>query len=376
MDFSFTDDQSAIRDLAEKIFSNRIGENYWRDTFSAGEGFDRALWTTLGQAGLTGICVPEAYGGSDMGFVELCLILEAQGRFLAPVPLYAGIVLGGLPLAKFGSTVQKQAYLPGLADGSLLITTVLSETLISGGDSFVTATKQDDGWSLNGTVGNVSYGCEADIILVQACLGEASTVFIIPRDSAGLQRESQDVMNGEPCGILTFNGVCAGDDFILGAVGEGRRVMDWLRQRAVTALSAIQLGVAREALRRTAEYTTERMQFDRAVGSFQSVAHRAADAYIDVEAMNATLWRAAWCLAAGQKDDHAIETARWWACEGGHRVAHSAQHLHGGIGSDIEYPIHRYFLWAKQLEFAADGAHPTLARLGEVICNSDKEIRS
>ena len=135
-------------------------------------------------------------------------------------------------------------------------------------------------------------------------------------------------------------------------------VLGWILARATTGLSALQLGVADRALRITADYTTERKQFDRPIGSFQAVHQRAADAYIDVEAMRLTLWQAAFRLAREEPADAEVAVAKFWASEGGHRVAYAAEHLHGGIGADIDYPIHRYYLWARQIQLTlGSGAH-------------------
>ena len=140
-------------------------------------------------------------------------------------------------------------------------------------------------------------------------------------------------------------------------------------------LCAIQLGVAEEALRRTAEYITQRKQFNRPIATFQGVTMRAADAYIDIECMRSTLYQAAWRLSAGLSAGPEVAAARWWACRGGQRVVHTAQHLHGGIGSDVDYPIHRFFLWSKQLELMLGGASQQLARLGRMLVGDEAPPR-
>ena len=152
-----------------------------------------------------------------------------------------------------------------------------------------------------------------------------------------------------------------------GNPGAGGAIVHWLEERALTALAALQLGVAEEALRRTAEYTTERKQFGRPIGSFQSVSLRVADAYIDVEAMRSTLWRAIWKVSTEGSAALEVSAAKWWACRGGHRVVHSAQHLHGGIGADIDYPIHRYLLWSRQIELTLGGASQQLSKIGSLL---------
>ena len=134
--------------------------------------------------------------------------------------------------------------------------------------------------------------------------------------------------------------------------------------RGTLGVCATQLGVTEEALRRTAEYAGQRVQFERPIATFQAVGHRCADAYIDVEGIRLTLWQAAWRVAAGLPAATEIEVAKLWAAEGGHRVAHTAVHIHGGMGVAIEYPIHRYFVAAKQTEFMLGGATEQRLRIG------------
>ena len=163
---------------------------------------------------------------------------------------------------------------------------------------------------------------------------------------------------------LTLEGVAVAATEILGDPERGAEIVAWLTQRAVTASCAVQAGVSERALRMTAEYTTGRMQFDRPVGSFQAVHMRAGDAFIDVEAMQLTWWDAAWRLEAGQPADDEVAIAKYWAAEAGQRVGYATQHLHGGIGIDVDYPLHRYYLWAKQIELTLGSAAVQLERIG------------
>ena len=192
-------------------------------------------------------------------------------------------------------------------------------------------------------------------------------VFVLDPGAAGVAIERQKTTNREPQGRLTLDGATVSADAVLGDAARGAHVVAWIVDRALVGLCALQLGVAEEALRRTAEYTSQRKQFDRAIATFQGVALRAADAYIDVECMRSTLLQAAWRISTGRPARPEIAAARWWACRGGGRVVHTAQHLHGGIGSDVDYPIHRFFLWSKQIELALGGASHHLERLGAML---------
>jgi 3-oxocholest-4-en-26-oyl-CoA dehydrogenase beta subunit len=147
-------------------------------------------------------------------------------------------------------------------------------------------------------------------------------------------------------------------------------VTAWMLDRALVGLCATQVGVAEGALRMAADYTSERQQFGRPLSTFQGVALKAADAYVDTEAMRVTLWQAAWRLTAGLDAAKEVLVAKWWAAEGGQRVVHITQHLHGGMGADVDYPVHRYFLWGKQIEDTLGGASAQLARLGQALAEA------
>ena len=143
-------------------------------------------------------------------------------------------------------------------------------------------------------------------------------------------------------------------------------------EAGITKLEVVRyyLAVAEGALRMAADYTSERQQFGRPLSTFQGVALKAADAYIDTEAMRVTLWQAAWRLTAGLDATREVMVAKWWAAEGGQRVVHITQHLHGGMGADVDYPVHRYFLWGKQIEDTLGGASAQLARLGRALAEA------
>jgi alkylation response protein AidB-like acyl-CoA dehydrogenase len=190
-------------------------------------------------------------------------------------------------------------------------------------------------------------------------------VFLVSPSDAGVTVEAQQLTDFAPAGRLVLEGVVLDDDRVLG----GASVVGWLVARATVGLCAAQVGVIERALEMTAEHARNRVQFGRPIGSFQAVAQRLADAYIDVEAARLTMWQAAWLLDCGREADAdlAVATAKFWAAEAGHRVAHTAVHVHGGMGIDVSYPVHRYFTAATQNEFALGGATAQLRRIGAVL---------
>ena len=369
MDFSFTEDQEAVRELASQIFSDHAEPERLRRVETSPEGIDRELWRALATANLLGITLPEDQDGSDLGLIATSLLLEEQGRNLSPVPLLATLVLGALPIAEFGSNRQKRRWLPGVSSGEIILSAALGEAAACDpARPRVTATRDGSDWRLEGEKICVPAGHLAERILVPARTGEnAVGVFLLDPRAAAVELERQQTTNREAQVRLVLSGARVSADDVLGDALGGVAIVEWMEARALVGLCAIQVGVAEAALRRTAEYTAVRKQFGRPIGAFQGVSLRAADAYIDVEAMRSTLWQAAWRLDSGRPAAVEVRTAKWWACRGGQRVAHTAQHLHGGIGSDVDYPIHRYLLWSKQLELTLGGAAPQLARLGRLV---------
>jgi len=196
-------------------------------------------------------------------------------------------------------------------------------------------------------------------------------VFCVEPADPGVTAEPQELTDGPGFACVSLDGTELGQDRLLASAQE--TVAAWLADRALIGVCAVQLGVAERALELTAEHARSREQFGRPIGAFQAVAQRLADAYIDVEAIRLTMWQAAWRLDAGLPADEEIATAKFWAAEGGHRVAHTAVHIHGGVGVDTSHPLHRYFTAAKQNEFALGGATAQLRRLGEVIRSSASE---
>ncbi|MCW6534183.1 acyl-CoA dehydrogenase family protein [Sphingomonas lycopersici] len=371
MDFALTEDQASLRDLAAQILSDNSNDDSLRAFAKDDRPYDAALWQTLAEAGLLGVAVPDAHGGLGQGMIELGLLLEEQGRTLAPLPLHATLVTGALPIAAFGSAAQ-QAILPRVAAGEAILTAALEE--VGNHDParpMLRATRSGNGWTLDGVKTAVPYGAQAERILVPATSEEGVIVFLIDPATPGIEIGAQRTTSSEPQAQITFRAAQADD--VLGSAAQGADIARWIVDHARAGLAALQVGICAEALRRTAAYSSERIQFDRPLGGMQAVQHRVADGFIDVEAMRSTALRAAWLLDQGIVAPAEIETAKYWAAIGGHRVSHSAQHLHGGLGADMDYPIHRYFLAAKQVELALGGAQPMLAAIGRAIAAGDTQ---
>jgi alkylation response protein AidB-like acyl-CoA dehydrogenase len=370
MDFSFSEEQEAVRDLAGRIFTDLATNERLRELENEPDGdyFDRKLWSELAAAGLLGIALPEEVGGAGLGFVETGLIVEATGNSAAYVPAVETLAAAAPGIAHFGTEAQVQRWLPGVVAGDTVITTALVELGGVPTSPSVLAERTGEGWTLSGTKACVPSGMVADAVLVPARVEPDSVaVFIVETSAPGVTRERQTTNTGQPEALITLAGTPVAADAVLGTVDDGRTVVEWLVQRSTAALALAQAGAAAAALALTAEYTKTREQFGKPIATFQAVGQRAADAYVDTEAIRLTAWQAAWRIAEGLPADKEVAVAKFWAADGGQRVVHAAVHLHGGVGVDREYPLHRFFLMTKHIELTLGGATDHLLQLGATL---------
>lgn len=303
MDFTLTEAQRELAALTRKILDSS-------DT----------PWTDLVKSGV----VPES--PDELGVLEQCAVLVELGRAVAAVP-YLPAMVASSALASFGTPEHRSRFTPG---------TVLSVAL-----------SESDGVKTT-----VPFATTASAFLVP----HDSQVFLV--DAGELEITPQELVDGSDAGSFTFSG---GGSAVPGLTA------DWLVTRYTLGLCALQLGVTERALELTAGHARTRVQFDRPIGSFQAVAQRLADAYIDVAAIRLTLWQAAWRVSEGLDADAEVATAKFWAADAGHRVAHTAVHVHGGTGIDMSHDVHRYFTAAKRNEFELGGATAQLLKLSAAL---------
>jgi 3-oxocholest-4-en-26-oyl-CoA dehydrogenase beta subunit len=359
VDFTFSEEQETVGKVARQLFEHRATPEHLTELESGDVRYDAELWNGLASADLLGIALPESVGGSGGGFLELGVLLSEVGFSVAPVPVYATLVLGADTIARHGDSVLQQRYLPGVIDGNTILTAALVEPGNSDPTTPRTTARSDgDSWRLDGSKELVPAAQLAAAVVVSAQTEDGPGLFVVDTDGVAVTP------------VLTTNGEPHADVDLTGAIGhrliehDGGNIVGSLYNRALVGLCAIQIGVVERALKLAASYTSEREQFGRPIGSFQAVQQRLADAFIDVEAIRWTTWHAAWLIAQGRPADREAAIAKFWAAEAGARVAASAQQVHGGMGIDITYPLSRYFLWAKQNELALGSASQQLARLG------------
>ena len=346
MDFNLNEDQIAFADSAKALFADFCSPEQQVAYEAADAGYMQALWQQCVDNGLTAIILPEAAGGLEQGMTELMAVLVEQGRALAQVPL-AQQQLAAQAVALFGSAAAQAAI-----EGKLLTLGVDAVNLQLAGDK------------ASGIVGAVPFADSADAALLLAQEAGQTRVVLVDLQAAGVGRTAG--RNQAQTGVAQIK-----------LDGATVQVLDaaawvWLQPRVIAALAALQLGVSAEHLKQTVQYVTERKQFERPIGTFQLVQGKMADCQIAVEALRSALYQLVYRLDAGLPALPQALATRVLACEAGHLVGHAAQHVHGGIGVDITYPIHRFGCWSRQLNIAHGGPEQNLAALGQWIAQNDK----
>ena len=364
MDFEFTEDQAAIAEMAGSVFADYCTDDRLRQFDTSDQAYMQPLWQLCVDTGLQALAIPEARGGSGLGMTELMLVLQAQGRALGQVPLWRH-QLAAATLAQFADE-SLQPWVEEAAAGRALLSLDLGGLHNAHGIA-LQAVRADGGWSLSGRVGALALAEQSQAALLLVSVDGQARLALVELAAKGISHVPGRMTHGEAIADVHFDGLHISAAQMLPCAA-----LDWLQPRAIAALAALQLGVSAEQIRRTVEYVTERRQFERSIGSFQAVQMSMANAHIALEALRSTLWQLCYRLDAGlPAPSEALATA-WQACEAGHLIGHNAQHVHGGIGVDLTYPIHRFLYWSRAMGSALGGSSACLERLGDWLSHNDK----
>jgi acyl-CoA dehydrogenase len=367
MDFSLTPEEQAVADLAATILDDRVDPERLAEIESAGEPrHDPELWRLLAGADLLGLAVGEPAGGLGLGLLAPSLVLEQIGRTLAPVPYGATTPVLDV-VARYGTPPQIEGWVRPAISGERIVVPALAEPLNRDHTRpATTASAAGDRWELTGVKTSVPAATIADGLVVTASIDGSPAAFLVDAAAPGVTVRAQETTSREPYGLVELDRVVVDGGAVVGGDHRrGQEVVDQLVLRATLALCAVQLGVTAEALRATAGHARQRVQFDRPIATFQAVGHRLADCYIDVEGVRLTLWQAIHSVESGSSQAALdVQTAKFWAADAGHRVAHAAVHLHGGMGIATSHTTHRYFAFATQIEHSLGGATEQALRIG------------
>ena len=352
MNFAFTEEQDELRKTVRQFLESKSPETAVREQMETEAGFDPAVWSQMGeQMGLQGLAIPEEFGGSGYGYIELGIVLEEMGRALLCAPFFSTVVLAANTLLHSGDDAAKAAHLPGIASGETIAALAFTEPSGKWDESGITmqATPAGDGWTLTGTKMYVIDGHTATLIIVAARTAKGVSLFAVDGDASGLTRTALSTMDQtRKQARLEFDGTPA---TLVGADGEGWTTLSTVLDLAAVGLAAEQVGGAQKVLEMAVEYAKVRVQFGRPIGSFQAIKHKCADMLLEVESAKSAAYYAGWCAAELNDELPSVASLAKAYCSEAyfHATAENIQ-IHGGIGFTWEHPAHLYFKRAKSSE--------------------------
>jgi alkylation response protein AidB-like acyl-CoA dehydrogenase len=348
VDFDLDESSQELRTLAAEILDREVTQARLEAHERDGTPYDEKLWKALADAGIVGACLPEDLGGSGLGPTELAVIMRELSAHAAPVPAFA-VIPAAMTVARHGTAEQRKV-LTDVAEGRAIITTAVRDP-----GAPTTARRDGDGYVLDGVKTFVSHADQATYVLVPAQTEEGREVFLVEPGRTTLT--DQPSSTGEPTFRIGLDNVRAEAPL--------KDAAQTLERLIIAAATAAISGALDAAMRLTTEHVRTRRQFDRVLAEFQAVTMQVGDVYIAKRALEVALWAAVWRLEEGEKDtDEALAIAAWTACDGAVDALYTCQHLHGGLGVDITYPLHRYFTLVKHYAYLLGGAESWLETIG------------
>lgn len=362
MDFTPTDVQQEIADLTAQVLGKERDQG--NAALDAHVGFDAPVWAALAKAGLLALALPTRLGGDELGIAEVSAVLREVAASGARVPALATLALGVLPLVATGTDAQQAELLPSVAAGTSLLTGAPNEfgaAIV--GTPATTAVHTSDGWELNGRKVAVPYAAQSIRILVPAKTTGGDAVFLIDPAGSGVELTATPTATGEPEYTVTLSGVRVGESEVLGGDFSGVSVAA-LRYCALAGAVALGDGALADALALTTEHIRNRQQFGRPLATFQAVSQQIADVYIVARTLHLATVSGVWDLSSGRDASQSLALAGYWLATEAMSAVRTCHHLHGGIGADITYPLHRHYSTIKDMVRILGGSGRVLEILG------------
>jgi alkylation response protein AidB-like acyl-CoA dehydrogenase len=357
MKLTLTEEQEMLRKTARDFLADKCSKQFVKEMEESETGYSRELWQEMAELGWMGLAFPGRYGGGDMSFLDLAVLLEEMGRACLPGPFFSTVVLGGLSILDVGSEEQKQEYLPKLIRGEKIFTLALTEPGYHNYDASsvtVEATRDDDNYIISGTKLFVPDAHIADYLLCVARTKPKNgiTIFLADAKSPGIKYAVLKTMAGDKLCEVVFDQMPVPKANILGQLNQGRSAVQRIMQRAAVGKCCEMVGNVQRVLEMTVDYAKERKQFDRPIGSFQVIQHYCADMATDVDSARFSTYQAAWMLSEGLPCTKEVAIAKAWIGEASQRIFALAHQIHGAIGVTIEHDLHYYTRRAKAAELA------------------------
>lgn len=353
MDFELTEDQRLLNDSVSRLLADRYAFDARRGYIKSAQGWSQEMWEKYAELGLLGLPFPEEYGGFGGGAVDIMMVMEAFGRSLVVEPFLATVVLGGSAIKYAGSEAQKNEILPQIVDGSLKLGWAHGEQQARYDltDVLTTATKDGNGWVLEGAKSVVFHGDCADMLVVSARTGgdrmdkEGLTLFLVPANTPGVARRGYAMRDGTRAAEISLSTVKLGPEAVLGTVGGAFGTIERVTQAGIAAFAAETVGACEAAHTMTLDYLRTRVQFGRPIGTNQVLQHKAADMLIEVEQARSMAMLAAMMVDEEDPAERArnISMAKVGVGQSGRFVTQNSVQLHGGIGMTEEYAVGHYF---------------------------------
>ncbi len=353
MDFELTEDQRLLNDSVSRLLADRYAFDARRGYIKSAQGWSQEMWEKYAELGLLGLPFPEEYGGFGGGAVDIMMVMEAFGRSLVVEPFLATVVLGGSAIKYAGNEAQKGEILPQIVDGSLKLGWAHGEQQARYDltDVLTTATKDGNGWVLEGAKSVVLHGDCADMLVVSARTGgdrmdkEGLTLFLVPANTPGVARRGYAMRDGTRAAEISLSTVKLGPEALLGPVGGAFGTIERVTQAGIAAFAAESVGACEAAHTMTLDYLRTRVQFGRPIGTNQVLQHKAADMLIEVEQARSMAMLAAMMVDEEDPAERArnISMAKVGVGQSGRFVTQNSVQLHGGIGMTEEYAVGHYF---------------------------------
>ena len=352
MDLGLNETQQMLRTSAREFLEAECPASYVRDMEQDERGYTPQFWDKLAGLGWLGLVFPERYGGSELGFVELAILIEEMGRVLLPGPYFSTVLMAGMTISDSGSDDQKREYLSGIASGRLIMTLALTEPSGRWDAEGVEATaeRSGDGYALNGVKLYVPNANVSDHVIVAARTGQEESdvsLFVVPSNADGLTMTALQTIASDKQSELALDNVYVPGSTLLGELNGGWDTIEKALAWGAVGKCAEMLGGAQQALDMTVAYAKQRIQFGRSIGSFQAIQHHVADMAADVEGCRYITYQAAWALAEGLPAKREVAMAKAWVSDAYPRVCMTAHQCHGAIGFTREHDLQLYSRRAK-----------------------------
>ena len=372
MDLGLNEAQQMLKNSAQEFLEAECPDTYVREMEEDENGYTSEMWQKLAEQGWLGLIIPEKYGGVELEFQDLAILLEEMGRYMLPGPYFSNVVLGGMSIMDSGTEEQKQEYLPRLAEGQIIVTLALNEPSGRWDAEGIqlSATENGDDYTLNGTKLFVPNAHVSDYIVVAARTGSGEndiSLFIVSSQTNGVNQTLLKTIASDRQSEVSFDNVSVSSSSLLGEKNQGWKTIEKVLKWGAVGKCAEMSGGGQSVLDMTVEYAKQRTQFGRPIGTFQAIQHHCANMATDVEGAKFITHQAAWMLSEGLPADREVAMAKAWVSDSYKRVCALGHQSHGAIGFTKEHNMQLYSRRAKAAELAFGDSDLHLDKVAEII---------